>query len=259
MFLRKLTIVLAFIISFSQVYSQSVDEIINKVLEKRGDIAKYKALNSLIMQGTQVQTGMSVPFKLCIKDMNGKVTKYYLESEAMGSKQQMCFNGDSLWAFTGQLQVASVKDVPEDNIKGFIQQLTQVRDFSETPLMRYKEKGHKIELSGSVNEDGRDAYTLRFIQKEEQESYLYIDKNNFELFKIAATMKTQDKNGEDIEIDIEMKYSDYKNVNGVLIPHKMVLTMGEFGTMDITLEKVEFDPQIDDSMFYVPKEEKKTE
>jgi outer membrane lipoprotein-sorting protein len=259
MFLRKLTIVLAFVISFSQVYSQSVDEIINKVLEKRGDVAKYKALNSIIFQGSQMQTGISVPFKLCIKDMNNKVTKYYLESEAMGSKQQMCFNGDSMWAFAGQLQTASAKDVPEDNVKGFIQQISQVRDFSETPLLRYKEKGHKIELSGSVTEDGRDAYTLRFIQKGEQESYLYVDKNNFELFKIAATMKSQDKNGNEIDVDLEMNYSDYKDVNGFTIPHKMVLKMGEFGTIDITLEKVEYNPVIDDAIFNVPKVEKKTE
>lgn len=251
MFLRNLAIVVAFVISFSQVYSQSVDEIINKVIEKRGDEAKYKALNSIIFQGSQMQTGMSVPFKLCIKNMNDKVTKYYLESEAMGSKQQMCFNGDTLWAFVGQLQAAAAKDVPEENIKGFIQQITQVKDFAETPLMKYKEKGHKIELSGSVNEDGRDAYTLRLIQKEEKESYLYVDKNNYELFKVATTMKSQDKNGEEIDVDLEMNYSDYKDVEGFLMPYKMVLKMGEFGTIDITLEKIEFNPQIDDEIFKV--------
>jgi|GEM_PF-4834705 len=250
MYSKILTIVLSIFFSFSQVFSQDVDEIINKTIAARGDVATYKNLNTLIMSGSQSQMGMNIPFKLCIKKVDDKKTKYYLESEAMGSKQQMGSDGDTLWANVGQLQI-----VPKDYAEQFISQIAQIRDFAETPLLRYKEKGHKIELSGSVNEDGRDSYTLRFIQKDERESILYIDKNNYELFKIWAQMTGQ--NNEDIEI--EMNYSNYKMVNGFSIPHKMVLKMGDYGTMDVTLEKVDFNPVIDDAIFNVPKEEKKAE
>ncbi|MFH1050103.1 MAG: hypothetical protein V1779_04125 [bacterium] len=248
MFIRILTIVVTFIVTISQVLSQDVEEIIKKTLEARGDVATYKGLTSLIMSGTQFQMGMNIPFKLYVKKINEKKSKYEFESEAMGSKQQLGYNGDTMWVYAGP----EIQIVPDEYVEQYLPQISQIKDFAETPLMKYKEKGHTLELSGSVNEDGRDAYTLKLIQNEERESYLYIDKNNFELFKIFATMPGQD--GEDIEI--EMNYSDYKAVNGFKLPYKMVLKMGELGTIEMMLDKVEFNPVIDDSIFQVPKEQK---
>jgi len=247
MFLRILTIALTFFAGITQLLSQDIDEIVNKVLLARGDVAAYKNLKTLILKGTQTQMGMNVPFTLYMKKINEDKEKYYLESEAMGTKQQMGYNGDTMWVLAGQLQI-----VPKEYEEQFLPQISQIKNFTETPLLSYKEKGHKLELSGSVNEDGRDAYTIKFLQKDERESFLYVDKTNFELFKIWASMEGQDGN----EVEIEMNYSDYKKINGFSLPHKMVLKMGEYGTIEFSFEKIEFDPVIDDAIFNPPKEKK---
>ncbi len=250
MFNRILTIVVTFFIGISQLLSQDVEEIVAKVMETRGDYSVYKNLNSLLVSGTQSQMGMNIPFKMCYKKINDKKAKYFLESEAMGSKQQMGTNGDTLWADIQGLQI-----IPKEYEEQFISQISQIKGFAETPLLKYKEKGHKLELSGIVNEDGRDAYTLKLIQDEGREIFLYVDKNNYELFKLWFNMPGEN----DQEVEVEMNYSDYKKINGFSIPHKMSLKTGDFGTMDIILEKVEFNPVLDDAMFNVPKEEAKTE
>ena len=240
MFIRILAVALSFLFSISQIFAQDVEEIIKKSMEARGDLNTYKNMTSLTISGQQSQTGMSIIFHYYMKDNK----KFKLESEAMGQKQTMAYDGDTMWVESGgQLQI-----IPEEHAEKYLPQLKQMQGFISGPFMKYKEDGKEIEFSGNVKEDGRDAFTLKLID-DEKELFLYVDKNNYELFKIWTSVTGQQ--GE--ETDVELNFSDYKKVNGFSYPHKIDLVMGEGGTIGIIIEKIEMNAKIDDSVFEAPK------
>jgi outer membrane lipoprotein-sorting protein len=232
---------------FMQIFAQEAEEIIKKSLEARGDYNTYKDVKSLIIIGSQSQMGMSIPFSYYMKQIDEDKSKYRMESEGMGSKQVLAYNGDSVWIESGgNLQV-----VPDEYVEQILPQIKQIQGFVSGPLLNYKEKDYKIEYSGSVKEDDRDSYTLKMTDENDEETYLYIDKNNNELFKLWTT--TTGRDGEPMEVTL--RYSDFKIINGFALPHKMDLTVGEFGTTNFKIDKIEYNPVIDDSIFDAPVEE----
>lgn len=238
MFTRILIIVVSILFGFTQIHAQDVEEIIKKSLESRGDVNVYNTLKSLSFSGKQSQMGMNSPFTYTVKDK-----KCRFETEAMGSKQTLGYDGDTLWADVGgQLQI-----VPKEYTDKVLPQIQQIQNFIEGPLLKYKEEGDKIEFSGNVSEEGKDAFVLKLISDEE-ESFLYIDKATYELFKIGATVKGKD----DQDMDVELKYSDYKKVNGFSFPFKIELIMGEGASTVIDIEKIEINGNVDDKIFKAP-------
>jgi outer membrane lipoprotein-sorting protein len=239
MFLRVFIIVLSVFFGYTSMFSQNVDEIIQKSLATRGDTAAYNKIKSMIIMVHQSQMGMSAPIKYYRKDK-----KCRLETEAMGTVSIYGYDGDSLWVKQGgQMQV-----VPSEYIEQVLQQLQQIEHFIKGPLVDYKEKGHKIEYSGTVNEEGRDCFTLK-LKDEDNESFLYIDKNTYELFKIWVSVKGQN----DETIEVELKLSDYKKVNDFSYPFKMSLKIGEQGTTEFAIDSLEINTAIDDALFKIPK------
>jgi outer membrane lipoprotein-sorting protein len=243
MFSRILTIAITIVLGFISINAQTLDEIIEKTLKSRGNVALAENLKSIVLTGNQTMTGMSVAFTYKMKDNE----MYFFESEAMGQKQILGIDHDTAWQNTGGV----TQFIPKEYIEQVISQINQFENFVRGPFLK-KEKKDKFEYSGIVTEDERESYTIKLIQEgEERESYLYIDKNNYELFKLWA--QTQDEQGN--TVDIELRLKDYKDVSGFKYPHLVEMVMGDYGTQVITFEKIEVNSPIDDSIFKAPKTE----
>ena len=243
MFSRILTLVITVVLGFFTINAQTLDEIIEKTLKSRGDVSQAENLKSMVLLGSQTMSGMSVQFTYKMKDDK----MYFFETDAMGQKQTIGVDNDTAWQNTGGV----TQLIPKEYNEQVIVQVKQFENFVRGPFLK-KEKKDRFEYSGVVTEDERESYTIKLIQEDdERESYLYIDKNNFELFKLWAQTTDQEGN----PMDIELRLKDYKDVSGFKYPHTIEMVMGDYGTQVITFEKIEANVPLDDSIFKAPKTE----
>jgi predicted Zn-dependent peptidase len=89
------------------------------------------------------------------------------------------------------------------------------------PEMNYAKTGMTYELVGIENVDAVDMYVLKW-NDGETETFDYFDAKTFMKVKSISIQK----NGEET-VETTVTYSDFKEVNGLLFPHTMTLSVGE--------------------------------
>ena len=114
-------------------------------------------------------------------------------------------------------------------------------------LFNYKEKGAKAELVGKEKVESVDAIKLKLTNKDGKESFYYIDPATNYLIKHEVMINAQ---GQDMTMT--SLFSNYKKTDiGYVIPYTTVRNQGF--EMTITVNKVEFNKDIDPKIFEMPK------
>lgn len=110
------------------------------------------------------------------------------------------------------------------------------------PELNYAKSGAKYELLGIENQNGTEMYVLKLTDGDKQ-SFDYFDTKSFQKLKSVSIQKVENE-----VVEVSRTFSDYKDVNGLLFPHKVTLMMGEMGfNGNVTL--IEVNKSIEDSVF----------
>lgn len=138
--------------------------------------------------------------------------------EVMGKKYPVIqvLNKDKGWSNTDGKTTAMnkmmLKEAREEMHSGWVtQQLT--------PL---KGKDYKLSPLGEIKVGGREAAGMRVSHKGYRDVSLYFDKKNYRLLKVEARAKDL-MGGGDKEEKVETFYEDYKPVQGMPVPHRLVM------------------------------------
>ncbi len=238
---KKLTllVVLSAFLFVDVAVAQKADDIVKKVIEARGGKNALKNLKSYTIKGKIKAKGMEIGFTYYYKSPD----KYRQESEMMGMKQVIATDGKDVW----QSAMGQTRKIEGEQAKQAKLNLSQLSSMLEGPFENYPSKDIKIEFAGKVKEDGRDAYTLKATDTAGNVSYLYVDRNNYELFKLFA----QANNGGQIT-DITMNIKDYKKAGKANLPRAFVINMGN-QKIEYILDKIDIDSKLDDKLFKYPK------
>jgi predicted Zn-dependent peptidase len=110
------------------------------------------------------------------------------------------------------------------------------------PEMTYKSTGMVYELKGIETINNKDYYVLATNDGESQR-FDYYDVTTYMKYK---TNSISQQGGESAEITV--MYDDYREVNGLMIPYKLVQVIGEM-SLEGTVKEVLFNSKIDDSLF----------
>jgi zinc protease len=110
------------------------------------------------------------------------------------------------------------------------------------PEMFYKTTGMTYELKGIETINNKDYYVLATNDGESQR-FDYYDVTTYMKYK---TNSISQQGGESAEITV--MYDDYREVNGLMIPYKLVQVIGEM-SLEGTVKEVLFNSKIDDSLF----------
>jgi outer membrane lipoprotein-sorting protein len=223
------------------VAAQTTDEIVAKVLAARGGLEKAKAVQSERITGTiYFNPELYGPFVAEFK----RPGKMHNELTIQNKTVVRTFNGkDGGWVvnpFGGKnspepLSVDDLKDVRNES------------DF-DGPLVDAKVKGIAIELAGTEKVEGKDAYILKVTHKDGQVSSYSFDAKTFLLVKWSGIDNT---NGQ--AVTRETFFHDYRDVGGLKFAFELVSDNPEAEvTQRIIVDKIELDPQIDDSRFEKP-------
>lgn len=221
--------------------AQTADEIVNKALVARGGVDRIKAVKSERVIGRISFTGgLEGTFVLELK----RPRKMHLEIDLGGQKAIRVYDGKSAgWMINPFAENKDVQPMSEEDLKG----ISEESDF-DGPLVDYKAKGSQIELIGKEQFDDKPVYRLKLTNKNGDVRFYVFDASTFVLLKWEGIRKIEDK-----EFPWESLFSDYREVHG--LKYAFQIDQGSPGTeikQNLMTERIEIDPQIDDSRFTKP-------
>ncbi|MCP2604678.1 hypothetical protein NLC29_00785 [Candidatus Aminicenantes bacterium AH-873-B07] len=234
---------ISIILLFTLAYSQTVEEIISKNIETRGGLKKIKSIKTMKMTGKVFAAGFEMPMVLWAKRPNMS----RMEAIFQDQKIIQAYDGEKAWQinpFMGSNEPQEVKGLQAEDLK-------ERSDF-DGPLIDYKKKGHKIEYLGKEDLEGTEVYKLKVTLKTGKIIYIYLDTEYCIELKQSSTIDYQGT-----EYLVETIFGDYKEVDGIMIPHSIESRINGQTQAQITIEKVEFNIEIEDSIFKMPTEEVK--
>lgn len=217
-----------------------VDAIVARNIAARGGAEKLKSLQTVEMTGTATLQGTAVTMKLFEK----RPRMMRQELAINGTTIVQAYDGTTAWVVNPMFG----SDEPHVLPPAQTATMRDQADFEGT-LTDYKAKGYSVELVGKEQIDGKDAYHLRVTRQQGSppQDY-YLDAETGRDLRVSTTV--QDPSGQPAVIRTDL--SDYRQVDGVTVPFKMVQSVNGRTLSEMTVEKVQFNLPIADSLFRMP-------
>ncbi len=217
--------------------AQTVDEILAEHFNVIGQKNLLKS-NTFTTKGKIIQGGLEIPFTSYHK------RPMFFRSEAVFQGMQIisAFDGSSGWSinpFTGATD-------PQPMTQEQLDRMTIQADF-DGMLYNYKEKGHKVELTGNEMIDGIDSYVIKLTRTNGDIITIYLDAENYVILKQNSKIKFQ---GVDVETD--SYFSNYKLNNGILNPYSIETKQNDQTVMQMLFDEFTYGVEIADSLFIMP-------
>ena len=210
--------------------AQTADEIISKHLEARGGADKLRALQSMIMEGSMNQGGTDVLMKYYFQQ--NKAIK--VEFTAAGQSGYNIVTSTEGWLFNPFMGHSAAVAMTAEELKDAQSQLD-----IQGPLLDYKAKGHKVEYLGKESVQGEEFYKIK-LTRVSGKMVTYSINKDYLVAKFVTTALVQGS-----EQELTQEYSDYrKTPEGYMVAFKRTSSNNE-----ISFDKVEINPKIDDAVF----------
>lgn len=234
-FLLSLTAL--FVVSFSK--GQTVDEIISKHIDAIGGKEKLSQITSVYTEKKTEVMGNESTSKTTV--LNGK--GYKNESEFNGQQIVQVVTDKGGWAINPFSGSSAASALSSNQYKSSEDEI-----YLPDPLFNYAQHGAKVELVGQEKVGDKNAYKLKYTNKDSAVTTYYIDT---ETGNIMQAVRTGDIQGQ--ATDFTISYSDYRKTDfGIFVPYKVGIDMGQFNLQNTTT-KVEVNKPVDASIFDMPK------
>lgn len=232
-FLTSLSLLLSLLVSgFAS--AQTADEILAKHFEAIGQ-ENLLNVQSITTSGKFVQGGMEIPFNSFALRPN----KVRVEGSFQGLKFIQAYNGEIGWA----LNPFMGDTVPTQAQQDIVDELKDQADIDGL-FYNYSEKGFKVELVATEDMEGQQVYLLKLTKSNGNEYTYYMDAENFVPLKMKAKVKVMG-----VEREVETFYSNYKPTEGIVMAYSMESKVGGQTISQIVIDKVEFNKEIDPTIF----------
>ena len=218
----------------------TVDDIIAKNLQAKGGVAKWQSMKSVKMTGKMTAQGIEMP--LTVYAMRPNFNRQEITMPA--GKAIQAFDGTTAWVVNPMLGIQTPQAVP-----GPAAELAKNSADFDGALINYKVKGNAIELVGKEQLDGKDVYHLKVTTKGGPVQHYLLDADS----GIELRMSAEIDLGSGQKQTLTTAMSNYKQVDGIMIPHTVTPSAGGRTLLQWTITTVEFNTVPDDSIFRLPK------
>jgi hypothetical protein len=134
------------------------------------------------------------------------------------------------------------QDLPEMQVK----QMKEQGDLDGT-LYNWEEKGHKLVYLGTDEMEGTEIYKLELTKADGDVNIYFLDVDSYLILKVTSKIQYQGS-----EMEIETVFSNYKEVDGMIMPFNIDILMGGQPVNQIVMEEIVFDVEVDDAIFERP-------
>jgi outer membrane lipoprotein-sorting protein len=229
------------------VFAQSADEIIANYFEAIGGIENFKAIKGMKISAKVNQGGVDIPLEIVSLSDGRQYTKISLQGMEL---MQGVFDGESVWNTNFQSMTPEKSDA-----EASANQKLDANDFP-SEFIDYKAKGYTLELVGKETMDGSETFKLKLTkepktvdgQSVEDVTYYFFDAEAFIPLAQESTMTQGPAKGQTMQI----KFSDYQEVDGMYFPFSMSQGVKGGGAQTISFDSVELNPEISDDAFKFP-------
>jgi len=236
---RFRTLVLAALVA-APLSAATLDDVLSQHFEALGGKEKIAAVQSAKMVARQVFGPQEVPATIYWKRPN----MVRLEFTLQGMTGVQAYDGATAWMVMPFLGKTEPEEMTGDDLKDIVEQA----DMIDGPLFDWQQKGHAVEFLGEEEIEGTPAWKLKLTRKNGDVSTIWLDKEAYVQIKSEGKRKRGDQ-----EIDIETSYGDYKEVGGLYFPHSIESKpKGAPQGATITIESIELDAAIDETIFAMP-------
>jgi hypothetical protein len=248
--MKKLLLLFSAILSMGVLSAQDLklDEILAKYSKESGQ-DKLAKINTARMTGKMLQAEM----EFLITSTEKRPGFDRTDIEFQGTKIVYVFDGETGWSINPVSGSMDPQDMSADMISSSKKE--ELKDpFSNwnNPLVNWKKNGSKIELVGREDMNGTPVYNIRMTFNENESVNYYMDIVKFVIYKSTQKSLLQGQ-----LMDVESRFSDFRDVDGVMNPFRYeTLYNGQPG-MVITVEKIEYNLPVDDAIFKKPEINKK--
>jgi hypothetical protein len=245
----------------------SAAQIVEKNVAARGGLDKWRAVQSLSWAGKMeagggpnprvkgltgltpqakemLSTGLTEQVQLPFRWDMARGRKSHLEIDFNGQTAVQVFDGSRGWKVRPFLNREDAEPYTADELKAL-----QTQSDLDGALIDYAAKGTKIEVVGTEQVEGRDAYKLKLTFKNNAVVHEWIDAESFLEVKHEGTPRRLDGRMHAVEVYLR----EYSPVQGLMIPHLIeTKTEGVDRTEKIKIEKVIVNPRLDPARFTKP-------
>jgi outer membrane lipoprotein-sorting protein len=226
--------------------AQTVDELIARNIQARGGEEQLRAMQSMRITGTVQVQGMELPMTVVAKRPN----LMRQEMQIQDKKVVTAFDGTTAWMINPMMG----SETPQE-IQGPQADMTKDQADFDGSLLDYKQKGHTIELikgEGSNGTeklaDGTAVYHLKVTRKSGRVQHYYLDAASGIELKQSSEVVGPDGQ----KMTIEQELSDYRKVDGLMVPHQVRSLMNGTPLVTMTVQKIEFNAPVEDGLFRMP-------
>ncbi|MDA1305954.1 MAG: hypothetical protein O2917_01665 [Acidobacteria bacterium] len=225
--------------SAQTVSAPTVDEIVAKNYASKGGLEKWKSIQTQKMTGVASAQGFELGMVVYGKRPN--LGRQEMTIEVPGQPVMTMvniFDGEKAWTINPMMGTDAPQEVP-----GADAEVVKDQSNFDGALVDYKIKGHTIELMGTVAVGGKPTHHLKVTRTGQPTQHYYLDVETGVELKIT----TEAAGGPAVEAEM----SDYRDVEGVLVPHLIKVSQGGQVQAELRISKVEFNVAIDDALFRV--------
>ncbi len=227
--------------------AQTADEIIAKYFENTGGRDKWNALQGLKISAKMNQGGLELALTIFQLKDGRQLSSVNFQGKEI---KQGVYDGASLWSHNFMTMKAEKSDAESTaNFK------VDIGEFPD-PFLNYKERGLTVELLGKETIDGTETFKIKLTKKPITVDGKPADNVVFYFFDAEAfvplMMEAEVKSGPGKGMISQIKWSDYQDVGGILMPFSMARGAKGAGSQPITITNIELNPKVDDAAFKYP-------
>lgn len=240
-----LTLLTVFCLSAAQ--AQTVDDIVNKYFENTGGRSKWEALEGMKISAKLNQGGMEIPIAM-YQFKDGKAMQV-ITFQGKEIKQGV-YDGTTLWSHNFMNMKAEKSDAEAtENYK------LEIGEFPDV-FLNYKKRGLTAELLGKETIDGTETFKIKLTKKPimvdgkpaDNVVFYFFDAENY----VPLMMETEIKSGPAKGMVSQIKWSDYQEVGGLMMPFSMTQGAKGQGSQPITITNIELNPKVEAAAFKYP-------
>jgi outer membrane lipoprotein-sorting protein len=220
--------------------SQTAKEILDKFIEAQGGAKALEAVKDTTITGSIQLVSMGI---------NGTATMYQkepnmmrLDIEVMGMVITQAYDGEIAWMVDPQTGAAT--QMPENASQEFKRQA-----LGNASLLHPEKYGIKYDFKGKEKLEDKEYLVLEQTTEDGHKTTIYIDPATYLTYKAKGTALGQ----AGVEIMAETITTDYKQVDGLMVAHSMTQYQDGQEFMRMTVTKVAFNSNLEDSFFKMPK------
>jgi hypothetical protein len=215
----------------------AAEQLMDRYIEVAGGKSAYEKLRNRVSTGTiEFSTGVKGPFTTWHAAPNKLVIQ--VDAEGLGKILEGT-DGDVAWTLSA-IEGARVKEG--------VEKAEALRQACFNPELHWRRLYKRAETLSLDNVADKPAYRVEFTPDVGKPMTMYFDKESGLIVKMATVAETPMG-----EIPVETLISDYRKVDEVMIPHKLVQSVMQQQTT-LTTEKIEHNVEIPKTKFDLPVE-----